>query len=219
MLGACWPFQILFYTLISVSGLYGIFPRDVSTKNETEVTHLGDVVHHRVKRWKVNFTLLSHYVFYLSIIHIIYQTLSNSSATLKRFSTCFINGHFTVKYSYQNSSARKLVVWRLPIVNFWPVNYYLITFSIFQYFTLSIKLFSHFEAILSPCQIWAPAITCHQVFFCFFFRDRKSRRTAKGKKLPRYTKTKDACRSQVILQSATKWVEALRPKLGYFTFY
>ena len=57
----------MFYTLISVSALLGIFPRDVSTKNETEVTHLGDVVHHRVKRWKVNFKLLSHYVFYLLI--------------------------------------------------------------------------------------------------------------------------------------------------------
>ena len=57
----------MFYALISVSALYRIFPRDVSTKNETEVTHLGDVVHHRVKRWKVNFKLLSHYVFYLLI--------------------------------------------------------------------------------------------------------------------------------------------------------
>ena len=28
------------------------------TKNKTEVTHLGDVVYHRVKRWKVNFKLL-----------------------------------------------------------------------------------------------------------------------------------------------------------------
>ena len=98
----------MFYALISVSALYRIFPRDVSTKNETEVTHLGDVVHHRVKRWKVNFKLISHYVFYLSIIHINY--LSNSYATLKRFSPCSINGHFTVTYSYQNSSARKLVV-------------------------------------------------------------------------------------------------------------
>ena len=57
----------MFYTLISVSALPGILPRDVSTKNETEVTHLGDVVDHRVKRWKVNFKLLSHYVFYLLI--------------------------------------------------------------------------------------------------------------------------------------------------------
>ena len=57
----------MFYTLISVSALPGILPRDVSTKNETEVTHLGDVVHHRVKRWKDNFKFLSHYFFYLSI--------------------------------------------------------------------------------------------------------------------------------------------------------
>ena len=60
----------MFYTLISVSALLGIFTRDVSTKNEIEVTaRLGDVVHYRVKRWEVNFKLLPHYVFYLSIKH------------------------------------------------------------------------------------------------------------------------------------------------------
>ena len=50
--------------------------------------------------------------------------LSNSSAALKRFSTCSINGHFTVKYSYQSSSARKRLDWISTIVIFRPVSWY-----------------------------------------------------------------------------------------------
>ena len=50
--------------------------------------------------------------------------LSNSSVTSKRFSTCSLNSHFTVKYSYQVSSTRKHVVCRPPIVIVRPLSSY-----------------------------------------------------------------------------------------------